>query len=586
MEQIGNGEEAIIFTPSSSSSSTLACKLPVPDAFRKREARYVRDDRLRICCTVRVLEVLLRRRAGAAGHHPVATLLESGRGPDVTFAVEASSRFDAHRLVLAMRSPVFRAKFFGDSRDSRQQWFRVRDVGAPVFRAMLRFIYTDELCPRRRRRRPWPMTCWWPRTSTTWRGCGSCEKMLWESVLSVLLRVNGRHSCRQLEDLCVGYVADAWEAATATEEYRELKASCPALLNDILENVVATNHHGRRLGPPPPSSSEKSASTYRSSDVCRGAHEFTIFGYSGVRRTHSIAGDFICSGAFEVGGHEWRILYYPSGYEDARSDRVAALLQLVTGIDPDVTMEVAGTFSIGNHTADGGTATMFDFCHEFMDDILENGSMVELATVDDVKSRYVGRDDSLWVECVFEFGIRVATRTGTATTAAREIVVPPPNISWHLERLITDGGRHGARGIRAVVFKALLHFVYTDELPPLDDLVCATPGSVPSATSWTRFAGDLPAAADRYQLVERMRPMCENLLCEMITPECAAATLELARRHGRPELKAFCLDYMSSPGPGVLGAVVATEGYKDLSGTRSTTWLLLLLLLLRRPWSS
>jgi hypothetical protein len=39
-----------------------------------------------------------------------------------------------------------------------------------------------------------------------------------------------------------------------------------------------------------------------------------------------------------------------------------------------------------------------------------------------------------------------------------------------------------------------------------------------------------------------------NLLCEVITPESAPDTLELARRHGRPELKAFSLDYMSSPG--------------------------------------
>ncbi|KAG2631130.1 hypothetical protein PVAP13_3KG575401 [Panicum virgatum] len=58
--QIGNGEaESIIFTPSSSS-----CKQAVPDAFRKWEARYVRDDRLRICCTVRVLEIRLLCQTG------------------------------------------------------------------------------------------------------------------------------------------------------------------------------------------------------------------------------------------------------------------------------------------------------------------------------------------------------------------------------------------------------------------------------------------------------------------------------------------------------------------------------------------
>ncbi|CAN6212630.1 unnamed protein product [Urochloa humidicola] len=120
-------------------------------------------------------------------------------------------------------------------------------------------------------------------------------------------------------------------------------------------------------------------------------------------------------------------------------------------------------------------------------------------------------------------------------------------------------------GITAVVFEALLHFVYTDELPPLDDLLASSISGgddPPLSSRRTRMAGDLLAAAERYQLVERMRPLCENLLCEVITPETAPATLELARRHARPELKAFCLDYMSSPA--VLGAVAATQGYKDL----------------------
>ncbi|XP_066361238.1 probable indole-3-acetic acid-amido synthetase GH3.4 [Miscanthus floridulus] len=46
---------------------------------------------------------------------------------DVTLAVERSCLFDVHRLVLAMRSPVFRAKFSWDSRDSSLEWFRVHD---------------------------------------------------------------------------------------------------------------------------------------------------------------------------------------------------------------------------------------------------------------------------------------------------------------------------------------------------------------------------------------------------------------------------------------------------------------------------
>ena len=108
--------------------------------------------------------------------------------------------------------------------------------------------------------------------------------MLWErvrtdgvgSAISTLSLVNGRDNCRELQDLCIGYVADDWEAATATEEYRELKTSCPALLSDVLEDVITKQLlHGRR--PPSPSSgiaatktttpTQTSASVYRPSEL-------------------------------------------------------------------------------------------------------------------------------------------------------------------------------------------------------------------------------------------------------------------------------------------------------------------------------
>jgi hypothetical protein len=77
----------------------------------------------------------------------------------------------------------------------------------------------------------------------------------------------------------------------------------------------------------------------------------------------------------------------------------------------------------------------------------------------------------------------------------------------------------------------------TIELPPLDDLVrTAAAGD----TSSTRMAG---GACWRPRNVTGWWRGCgrcaRNLLCEVITPESAPDTLELARRHGRPELKAF-----------------------------------------------
>ncbi|XP_066324319.1 BTB/POZ and MATH domain-containing protein 1-like [Miscanthus floridulus] len=143
-------------------------------------------------------------------------LLDSGQCADVTLAVERSCPFDAHRLVLAMRSPVFRAKFSWDSRDSSLEWFRVHDVSAPVFRAMLHFIYTDELPPAdeedgSKEAAAASMSMAQDLlVATDLYGQDRlrlmCERMLWErvrtdgigSAISTLSLVNGRDNCREL----------------------------------------------------------------------------------------------------------------------------------------------------------------------------------------------------------------------------------------------------------------------------------------------------------------------------------------------------------------------------------------------------
>ncbi|CAL4904695.1 unnamed protein product [Urochloa decumbens] len=433
-----------------------------------------------------------------------------------------------------------------------------------------------------------------------------CEKALWDSVVRqaqaagkhqqaagraiwALSLVNGRDKCRRLEELCAGYVAGggAWEAATASDQYRDLKATCPAALFDVLERLVAeqvdldVQVRGRaaRLAP---------VHHPRAQQRAAGARP---------RRVHPVR-----SGAFEVGGHEWRLLYYPSGYYHHDPDHVAVLLQLQllpTTTDDAVTIQLSGTLKVGGG-GEATTSSLLDFSHGY------TAGSTGVLTVAHVQSRLVGPDDTLTIECHFELELNKAI---TATSKKdeedqhqqlllqEEIAAPPPSMPWHLSRLLETGLGSDAEkvsrrkkkassssaagdttssssnnkknlvlwveGITAVVFGALLHFVYTDELPPLDHLLAASNVNDDSpAARRTRMAGDLLAAVERYQLLERMRPLCENLLCEVITPETAAATLELPRRHARPDLKVFCLHYMSSPG--VLTAVAATQAYKDL----------------------
>ena len=204
-------------------------------------------------------------------------------------------------------------------------------------------------------------------------------------------------------------------------------------------------------------------------------------------------------------------------------------------MDPDVVLEASGSIAIGDGSSsvsesesENDFCCMADFCHRYTND--EPAEGCRNLTI----SCLVGPDDSLTVECSFEFQV-VASKTTTTAARARlldpeqDMVVPPPSISWHLERLLETGvgsdvtfsvednefhvhtlvvnerapallsktwaevvkSKKGKKkkdrkmmiwieGIKAVVFKALLHFVYMDELPPMDDLVRAAGAGKPS----------------------------------------------------------------------------------------------------------
>nr|BAC56795.1 TDPOZ4-like [Oryza sativa Japonica Group] len=170
------------------------------------------------------------------------------------------------------------------------------------------------------------------------------------------------------------------------------------------------------------------------------------------------------------------------------------------------------------------------------------------------------------------------------------IAVPPPNLGGHLAAMVGSadgsdvsfsvGGETLIRAHRAVLaarspvfsaellgsmaegtmpcvtlhdiepatFRALLHFVYTDALPPRDILS-------PS------FFKKLFAAADRFAL-DRLKLMCAQKLWESVTVETVAETLACAEMHSCPELKSRCLDFFVEENN--FRKVVVTGGYLRL----------------------
>jgi speckle-type POZ protein len=66
-------------------------------------------------------------------------VFQQGLWTDVTFAFQeddAIARVHAHKLVLASRSPVFQAMFYGPMSDSRHE-IEITDVTADYFRLLL-----------------------------------------------------------------------------------------------------------------------------------------------------------------------------------------------------------------------------------------------------------------------------------------------------------------------------------------------------------------------------------------------------------------------------------------------------------------
>ncbi|KAK1684196.1 hypothetical protein QYE76_045044 [Lolium multiflorum] len=183
----------------------------------------------------------------------LGNLLKTGEEADVTFEVKREV-FPAHKIVLAMRSPVFKAELYGPMGDKTSQKITVEDMQPAVFKALLHFIYTDSL----------------PSMEDVQVDDGDddenkemvkhllvaadryalerlklmCEGILCKSLdvesVATILALADQHQCSRLKDACVEFVASSnrMDDVVATQGYAHLKRSCPAVLVDIYERVT------------------------------------------------------------------------------------------------------------------------------------------------------------------------------------------------------------------------------------------------------------------------------------------------------------------------------------------------------------
>ncbi|CAL4991317.1 unnamed protein product [Urochloa decumbens] len=316
-----------------------------------------------------------------------------------------------------------------------------------------------------------------------------------------------------------------------------------------------------------------------------GTHELTIEGYSRVKVLAG-TGECVKSGTFAVGGHRWHIKCYPNGEIPDTSDSVSVYLTLeqpAAGVD--VTARV--NFSLLDHAGEPVPAYCMNpegMVVAFNTEKTSKGHCRFIRKEELECSPYV-RDDCLRIRCVVVvFSNEISTED--RDPAVELNVVPPPDIGRHLGGLLLGGegadvtfdvdgemfdahkcvlaarspvfkaklfgpmkernaDRVPVEDMEARVFKTLLHFIYTDSLPDVDE------------SDMMAMSQHLLVAADRY-ILERLKLICEDKLRGYVDAFTVPTLLALADRHRCHGLKKACFQFLMSPSN--MKAAMATVG--------------------------
>jgi speckle-type POZ protein len=304
-----------------------------------------------------------------------------------------------------------------------------------------------------------------------------------------------------------------------------------------------------------------------------GSCAFKIEGYSKTRARIGV-GNSITSDVFVVGGHRWQLKYYPDGSVSGANGWISMALLLVDTYAAKV--EVRATFRLlHDDSKPSGSGSDRDIIYTTLTKNCSLWATNFTTETELVKSGYL-KDDSFKVMCDIALskfvavppsdmrhqygellssgkGADVMFEVGGETFSAHRCVLAARS-SVFMAELFGPMKEHTAARVRiddmdARVFRAMLDFIYTDELPEIDD---------EEAMEMTQH---LLVAADRYDL-ERLKLICENNLCNYINTKTAASMLTICEQHACYGLRKACFKFLESVAN--LQATVVTDEFKHL----------------------
>ncbi|CAL4905652.1 unnamed protein product [Urochloa decumbens] len=207
---------------------------------------YVMSDSLTVQCTITVFKDIKAIPLPVCDlPQHLGELLQSKAGADVTFLVSGKS-FAAHKSILAARSPVLMAEFFGEMNESTQPTVEIQDMDPVVFLAMLQFVYTGRV-PELDEKEVAATTLAQRLIVAADRYLMDRLKMMCERRLAFGINVNTvattlalaeQHSCSQLKAKCIKFITggspENLKAVLATEGYKHLENCSPSVVTELL----------------------------------------------------------------------------------------------------------------------------------------------------------------------------------------------------------------------------------------------------------------------------------------------------------------------------------------------------------------
>jgi speckle-type POZ protein len=217
---------------------------------------YLQNDRLTVECIITVIKEPQVPKTKSFPRIEVppsnmaehfGSLLETNLGADVTFSVGAET-FKAHKIVLATRSPVFKAELYGPMKEEGMGPITIKDVQPDVFKALLHFIYTDSLPPldaleaddHSEMIRHLLVAAERFAIERLKLICQSflCENLNVQTVATTLALAD-QHNCDVLKEACIEFItcSNVMDNLLSTQGYKNLKRTCPAVVMDALEKT-------------------------------------------------------------------------------------------------------------------------------------------------------------------------------------------------------------------------------------------------------------------------------------------------------------------------------------------------------------